>query len=323
MCDQNGVPKQRPTTTCQRTDHYPTVFGPTRASGAEGPGSSAMSKRLASCGGGHRQTQLTGEFAIRQRAAVTIEFAPLRDAMTFNSPLSEERATRLVDFMAEDLRGRVLDIGCGWGELLLRVVAAAPGTAGLGLDLDEAALEHGQTLAAQRGLADRVTFVPGDAKETAPEEAAAVISLGASHVWATSVDLSSPMDYAGALRAIRARVPRGAQVVYGEAVWSSKPTAEAAAALGGRLDELIGVADLVDLTVATGFVPVAVHEASLDEWDDFESKFSAAYTAWLVEHGPDGADADEVRARAQRQRDGYFRGYRGVMGLAYLQLIAV
>jgi len=254
---------------------------------------------------------------------VTIEFAPLHDAMTFNSPLSEERATRLVDFMAEDLQGTVLDIGCGWGELLLRVVAAAPGAAGLGLDLDVAALEHGQTLAARRGLADRMTFVPGDAKETAPEQATAVISIGASHVWAASVDPSAPMDYAGALRAIRARVPRGARVVYGEAVWSSPPTAEAAAALGGRLDELITVADLVDLAVATGFVPAAVHEANLDEWDDFESKFSAAYAAWLVEHGLDAADADEVRARAQRQRDGYFRGYRGVMGLAYLQLIAV
>ena len=273
--------------------------------------------------GGPRGNGLTGPLASRQRAAVTIEFAPLHESMTFNSPLSEDRATRLVDFLAEDLRGTVLDIGCGWGELLLRVLAAAPGAAGLGLDLDVVALEHGRTLAARRGLADRVELLPGDAKETAPEEATAVISIGASHVWAASVDLSAPLDYAGALRAIRARVRRGARVVYGEAVWSSPPTAEAAAALGGRLDEMISVADLVDLVVATGFVPVAVHEAGVDEWDDFESAFGAGYAAWLVEHGPDDPAADEVRARAQRQRDGYFRGYRGVMGLAYLQLIAV
>ena len=95
------------------------------------------------------------------------------------------------------------------------------------------------------------------------------------------------------------------------------------APLPGRLDELILLAELVDLAVAQGFMPVAVHEASIDEWDQFESGFSACYAKWLAEHGLDHLDAAEVRARAARQRTGYFGGYRGVMGMAYLALLVV
>ena len=47
------------------------------------------------------------------------------------------------------------------------------------------------------------------------------------------------------------------------------------------------------------------------------------YARWLAEHDPDDPDAAEVRDRAARQHQGYFQGYRGILGLAYLQLLAV
>ena len=72
-----------------------------------------------------------------------------------------------------------------------------------------------------------------------------------------------------------------------------------------------------------GLLPQAVHEATLDEWDEFESGYSACYAQWLVEHGGDHPDADEVRAMAARQRTAYYGGYRGVLGMAYLGLLAV
>jgi hypothetical protein len=69
--------------------------------------------------------------------------------------------------------------------------------------------------------------------------------------------------------------------------------------------------------------PIAVHEASLEEWDDFESGYSARYARWLAEHDPDDPDTAEVLECAARQRAGYFGGYRGILGMAYLSLVAV
>jgi SAM-dependent methyltransferase len=248
-------------------------------------------------------------------------FAPDHQFLRFMSPLSQQRADRLVAFLADGLEGDVLDVGCGWAELLLQVVAAAPGGRGVGVDLNETALRHGRVLAQARGLADRVTLLAQDAKETecTPD---AVICIGASQIWGPPVEEHQPLGYASALTALRGLLPRGGRLVYGEGVWSAPPTREAAAPLAGRLDEFVPLAELVDLAVASGFQPVHVSEASTDEWDEFETGFTAPLALWLSEN-PDHPDADDVRARAAAQRAGYFKGYRNVLGMAYLGLVAV
>ena len=77
--------------------------------------------------------------------------------------------------------------------------------------------------------------------------------------------------------------------------------------------------ELVELAEGHGFAVVAVHEASQDEWDAFESGFTAGCATWLVDHGPDHPDATAVRDRAARQHAAYLGGYRGTLGMAYLQ----
>ena len=61
---------------------------------------------------------------------------PGRTRLTFHGPLSEARAARIVARLAGIGPRTVLDIGCGWGELMLRILAAAPDATGLGLDTD-------------------------------------------------------------------------------------------------------------------------------------------------------------------------------------------
>lgn len=246
------------------------------------------------------------------------------DDLTFLSPLSQDRAGRLVAFLTHGLGdGVVLDVGCGWAELLLRVVAAAPGSSGIGVDTDEASITRGRALVDQYGLADRVTLIQGDAKDHVPGESDAMLCVGASQIWGPPVEDRQPLDYSAALAAIRARVPKGARVVYGESIWSSPPGTAAVSHLSGRVDELVALPELVDLTVAHGFAPMAVHEASLDEWDTFESGYSACYARWLPEHDANDPDAGSVRTSAASQRAAYLNGYRGVLGMAYLELLAV
>jgi cyclopropane fatty-acyl-phospholipid synthase-like methyltransferase len=253
---------------------------------------------------------------------VTPTFNPPHVDLTFMAPLSEERAARLVAFFAEGDPGSVLDIGCGWAALLLRVLEALPDAVGEGVDLDAVAVEHGERVAEQRGLADRVDLRVSDARDLRGGWDA-VICIGASQVWGAPVEEAQPLPYAAALAALRALVPRGGRVVYGDGIWSRPPTTRATAPLSGREDEFHSLGEVADLAVAAGFAPLSVHEASPDEWDVFESGYAAGYARWLAEHDPDDPDAEEVRELAARQRSAYYAGYRGVLGLGYFELLAV
>jgi cyclopropane fatty-acyl-phospholipid synthase-like methyltransferase len=249
-------------------------------------------------------------------------FSPLHQDLTFLAPLSEQRAGRLVDFLAGHGPSSVLDVGCGWAELLLRVVASAPGATGLGIDLDEHALVAAREAAERRGIAHRVTFEARDAREL-HGMFDAVTCIGASQIWGSAVEENQPLDYRAALDALRGLLPRGGRLVYGEGIWSAPPTPAATAPLSGRDDEYVTMGSFVELAETHGFAVTAAHEATLDEWDVFESGFTAGYARWLAEHDTDDPEADEVRRLASRQHTAYYHGYRGVLGLAYLQLVAV
>ena len=239
------------------------------------------------------------------------------------SPLSAWRAERLVDFIALHAGDTVVDIGCGWCAFLTRVLAKTVHTRGLGLDLKDDGFELAYQTARDRGFADRLQLIAGDAKVHLPAAAQGAICIGASQVWGTQGEGNRPLDYAAALAALRQLVAPGSPVVYGEAIWSAPPTDRAAAPLAGRLDEFVFLPDLIELAGASGFSVVQVHEANQDEWDQFESGYTARFAEWLAKHPKSHPDHPGVLDRLRRQQTAYFRGYRGVLGMAYLCLLAI
>ncbi|WP_291279076.1 methyltransferase domain-containing protein [Galactobacter sp.] len=250
-----------------------------------------------------------------------VDLPPLYDDLTFLSPLSDERAASLVGFIADAHPDTVLDIGCDWGELLLRSLAAVPEARGLGVDLESQHLEDARRRAVERGLADWASFDARDAR-TFTGSFDAVVCIGASQIWGPQVDEEQPLDYTAALVALRQLLPAGGRLVYGEAVWSVPPTAAAMSALGGRPDEYLAVDSVVALARQHGFSVANVEVATQGEWDAFEAGFRAGFEHWIHAHPADHEDQQEVHRQLQDQRDRYMNGYRGVLGMAYLSLIA-
>ena len=74
--------------------------------------------------------------------------------LTFHGPLSAERANRLAADLAATGPATVVDYGCGWGELLLRVLAAAPQATGVGIDIQGADLARARESAEKRDLSN-------------------------------------------------------------------------------------------------------------------------------------------------------------------------
>ena len=91
---------------------------------------------------------------------------------------------------------RVLDLGCGLGASSIALARAYPRTQILGVDLDQASVAEARAQAAEAGVADRVTFLAGDAAEVATEGRFDLVT-----VFEALHDMGDPV---GALRAARA-----------------------------------------------------------------------------------------------------------------------
>ncbi|MEU1295953.1 class I SAM-dependent methyltransferase [Streptomyces sp. NPDC005840] len=231
--------------------------------------------------------------------------------LTFNAPLSDARADRLVTDLAASNPSTVLDLGCGWGELLLRVLEAVPGARGIGVDLRGAALERGRSDAARRGLADRVTFVEGPAADHL-SDADLVLSSGAYQAFGTVAD---------ALGVLRERVNPGGRLLFAAEIWERIPTDGQLARMWPDMtaEDCHLLPDLVDLTIAAGFRPLRIETSTRDEWEEFESGYLAGPEEWLLANG-DHPEADQVRDQVDTHRAFWLRGHRGVLGFAFLTL---
>ncbi|MEU6675690.1 class I SAM-dependent methyltransferase [Streptomyces sp. NPDC046925] len=248
------------------------------------------------------------------------DLPPRLTRLTFHGPLSEARAARIVERVAPGT-GSVLDLGCGWGELLLRVLDAAPDATGVGVDLSADDLARGRANAKERGLADRVSFVEESATDTTRGPADLVLCLGSSHALSSA---EPPGHTEAALRALRGLVSPGGRVVLGEGFWQRTPTPAELAGMWpeAHAGEHLFLGDLVDAAISAGFRPLWVETASAAEWEDFESGYRTDVEEWLATH-PDHPLAAETREKTDRQRNTWLRGYRDVLGLAYLTLMPV
>ena len=249
-----------------------------------------------------------------------LELPPLYESLTWLTPLSEERAARLVAFLSDPAPAEVLDMGCGWGELLLRVLTAAPQARGRGVDSASASIDRARQQALTRGLLNRAAFSSMPGMEAQERPADAVICIGASQIWGPPVEDAQPLDYSAALRALRALVLPGGRLVYGEAIWSATPHPAATAPLAGRDDEYLSADALREQIRAAGFEVVNEEHASVQEWDVFEAGYRGRFTRWLGAHDADHPAAGQVRRQYEEQRAAYEEGYRGVLGMAYFCL---
>ncbi|MEU1401688.1 class I SAM-dependent methyltransferase [Streptomyces sp. NPDC005728] len=248
----------------------------------------------------------------------TDDLPPQLTRLVFHGPLSEARAAAMVRRLAATRPGSVLDIGCGWGELMLRVLDAVPEAHGVGVDVSGADLARGRQNAEARGHADRVEFVEESAAGTRRGPADLVLCLGASQALTTAEPTT-----AGALRELRRLVADGGRVLLGECFWERTPTQAELARMwpGASADDHYDLATLLDLAVEAGFRPEWTETASPGEWEEFESAYQADTEVWLARHPGDPRAAD-TRERLDRHRSQWM-GYRGILGLAYLTLVPV
>ena len=235
---------------------------------------------------------MAGRASVRRYSGAMPTFPPLHQDLTFLSPLSDD-ARRPAGGLPDRARA-----GHGARRRLRLGRAAAPGARG-GPGRDRARDRPRRGVAGPRASRGRRARArrPRDLRGARRPRGERPVRRG--HVHRGVPDLGTRRRGGPAARLRRrpdraagaAAARRPAGVRRGDLVGASDARRHGAAVRTRRRVRHAS-AELVDLAEAHGFGVLAAHEASLDEWDAFESGFTAGWVRWLAEHEPDDPEAD-------------------------------
>ncbi len=229
-----------------------------------------------------------------------------RDHLYCN-PVSPEKMERVLDLLDLAPYAKVLDVGCGKGELLIRL-AERFRIDGLGVDVNRGFLAEARSRMRARVPDARIAWVEGEAA-----------SLGAA---AGSFDLAAAIGashalggYRATLEAFRGLVRSGGRLLVGEGYWRREPPVEYLEVLGASAGEFTDHAGNVARAVEAGLVPLYAAVSSPDEWDHYEGLYNLSVERHLADH-PDDPDAGPMAERIRRWRRGYLEWGRETLGFA-------
>lgn len=221
------------------------------------------------------------------------------------NPIAAAKIERMLDLLPLEPNARVLDLGCGRGEFALRIIERFQ-TQVIAIDRSSAMLDAARERAEWTGALGRLHLDNQDigSFEADPATFHLSVMIGAGGI-------------AGGMSGICAKLKgwtrKGGHVLVGEGFWRAAPHAEYLAHLGCTEDAYGDHRSNVDAGVAAGLVPVHAITASVDEWDEYEWKYSRSIERYALE-APTDPDVPAMLERARRGRDAYLHWGRDTLG---------
>jgi SAM-dependent methyltransferase len=223
------------------------------------------------------------------------------------NPTSPEKIRLLGERMRLGSESSVLDVASGRGGPAL-ILAESFGChitcVEKAKEFDAAARTRGR----ERSLDSLIEFVHADAHDfVAGREAYdAALCLGASFIWD---------GLPGTLAALDPAVRGGGFIAVGEPYWRERPLPARAELDEG--EDFLPLVDTVERFRTAGLELVSLIDASLDDWDRYESLHWLAADEWQAQHNGE-TGAEEIRVLNERFRDRYLRWQRDLLGWAII-----
>jgi SAM-dependent methyltransferase len=214
------------------------------------------------------------------------------------NPFSEEQLMLLGGICRLRPGMRMLDLACGKGEMLCRW-AKEHGIAGVGVDISAVFLNDAKRRAEELGVADRITFLRGDAGRVpkADREFDVVACIGAT--WIGN-------GLAGTLDLMKPALKPGGILLVGEPYWIDPPPEGVYGAMGVGRDDFVSLEGTLDRFEAAGTQLQEMVVADHGGWDRYEAPQWTAVYDHLRDH-PGDPDAEALKAWVDGNRRTYLK----------------
>jgi SAM-dependent methyltransferase len=237
-----------------------------------------------------------------------MKFLDLKDIseqfMELVNPTSPEKIIKAGQIAGMKAGDRVIDFGCGFAEPLV-LWAEKFGINGMGIDIRPYACHRAEKKIAERGLAERLTIVCGDAAgyQFTLHGFDLAACIGATFIWG---------KFGDALQAMRQAVVPGGKLLVGEVHWLVDHVPEE---FRSAQAEIASEDELLRMARQEGYEFEYVMHSSHDEWDRYEADNWVGLLHW-IEANPTHPERQQVIDFLHKSQEEYVRYGRMNFGWA-------
>jgi SAM-dependent methyltransferase len=182
------------------------------------------------------------------------------DGMAIMNPIPAAKLDEVLALLDLPARGRVVDLGCGKGDLLARVAAR--------YDVDAVGIDRDPKLLA----------------EAPPGINVIVADIETWNRGRGAFDLVASVGSPAQLSSLASLVRPGGLVLYGDGYWRREPSQEYLEALGATREELEDYAGTIRRAAELALTPLYAVTASVDDFDRYEWSWSLNGERFAAEH---------------------------------------
>jgi SAM-dependent methyltransferase len=224
------------------------------------------------------------------------------------NPVDETKLERLYDLLELKPNAGVMDIGCGKGEMQIRL-AEKYDIKGLGIDKSPYCVREAAERKRQRIPQADLKFLEMDGAQYKPESGESsdlAMCIGATWIYG---------GYKNTVRALGGMTRASGFVMVGEPFWRTNPPQEYLQSEGLSADSFDTHHGNTRTGESEGLRLVFTLVSSQEDWDKSEGLHWTSAAEHALAH-PEDTDLEELLARDSKERESYLRWGRDTLGWA-------